>query len=142
MDLEAELLGKESYRRHKQQVLGVLSGLSSSTTWKNPFLSSAAFASSQGYWNGESNRFSGLKPTNLDDIFGSHDPTILSHLQGLTLDAGTTQLWSPTGMPMHHSMNHRTSNYALAINRSSHHHLRGHHKHLELIRVRLLLQLL
>lgn len=105
MDLEAEFLGMENHRRRQQQLLDELSGLSSPTARNNFFSSSAAFAASQGDWNGEPNRFLGLKPTNLDDVFGSHDPTILSHLQGLSLDAGTTQLQSPTGTSMRHSMN-------------------------------------
>lgn len=91
MDLEAELLGLESRRRHRQQFWNELSALSSPSSWKN----------------GEPNRFSGMKPTNLDDIFGSLDPTILSQLQGLSLDAGTTQLQSPTGIAMRHSMNNQ-----------------------------------
>ncbi|XP_074328510.1 zinc finger CCCH domain-containing protein 66 [Apium graveolens] len=105
MDLEAEFLGMENHRRRQQQLLDELSGLSSPTARNNFFSSSAAFASSQGDWNGEHNRFSGLMPTNLDDVFGSHDPTILSHLQGLSLDTGTTQLQSSTGTSMRHSMN-------------------------------------
>ncbi|KAL1829042.1 hypothetical protein DCAR_0208334 [Daucus carota subsp. sativus] len=105
MDMEADFLGVENHRRRQQQLFDELSGLSSPTAWNNSFSSSAAFAASQGDWNGEPNRFLGVKPTNLDDVFGSHDPAVLSHLQGLSLDAGTTQLQSPTGTPLRHSMN-------------------------------------
>ncbi|KAK1357140.1 Zinc finger CCCH domain-containing protein 66 [Heracleum sosnowskyi] len=105
MDLEAELLGKDSHRRHQQQLLDELSGLSSLTAWNNSFFSSAAFSASQVYSRAMPNRFSGLKPTNLDDVFGSHDPSIVSDLQGRSLDARTTQLQSSTGIPMHRNTN-------------------------------------
>ncbi|OWM69948.1 zinc finger CCCH domain-containing protein 29 [Punica granatum] len=45
-----------------------------------------------------------LKPTNLDDIFGSIDSPMLSQLQGMSLKQSTpTQLQSPTGLQIRRS---------------------------------------
>ncbi|KAK2974622.1 hypothetical protein RJ640_025916 [Escallonia rubra] len=104
MDLEAELLGLGSHRRRQQQLMDELSGLSSPSGWNNSLATNVAF--------GEHNRSAGVKPTNLDDVFGSLDPTILSQLHGLSLDAGSTQLQSPTGIQIRQNMNQQLhSNY-------------------------------
>ncbi|MFQ6670512.1 hypothetical protein Gotur_035395 [Gossypium turneri] len=50
-------------------------------------------------------RFGGVKPTNLDDIFGSLDPSIMPQIQGLSLDAAASQLQSPTGVHTRQNIN-------------------------------------
>ncbi|KAE8688705.1 Zinc finger CCCH domain-containing protein 66 [Hibiscus syriacus] len=94
MDLDMELLGLESHRRRQQQqLIDEMFGLSSPTSWNN---STAFFAS--GDRTSELNRFGGVKPTNLEDFFGSPDPSIMSQIQGLSLDASASQLQSPNGV--------------------------------------------
>lgn len=80
MDLEA------GFRR--QQLLDELAGLSvsSPSSWSSSFNTSPAFS---------------LKPTNLDDIFGTLDPALLAQAQAQT----QTQLQSPTGMHARQNMN-------------------------------------
>jgi hypothetical protein len=51
------------------------------------------------------NRLGGVRPTNLEDIFGSLDPSILPQMQGLSLDAAVAQLQPPTGMQMRQNIN-------------------------------------
>ncbi|XVF69015.1 hypothetical protein PTKIN_Ptkin11bG0047000 [Pterospermum kingtungense] len=105
MDLDMELLGLESHRRRQQQqLIDEISGLSSPTSWNNPLSSASAFSAS-GDRTVESNRFGGVKPTNLEDIFGSLDATILPQLQGISLDAAASQLQSPTGVQMRQNIN-------------------------------------
>ncbi|KAK8476999.1 hypothetical protein V6N11_055675 [Hibiscus sabdariffa] len=73
IDLDMELLGLESHRlRQQQQLIDEMSGLSSPTSWNNSTVFSAS-----GDRTGELNRFGGVKPTNLEDIFGSLDPSIM-----------------------------------------------------------------
>uniref|UniRef100_A0A7C8ZSB8 C3H1-type domain-containing protein n=1 Tax=Opuntia streptacantha TaxID=393608 RepID=A0A7C8ZSB8_OPUST len=81
MELEAE------FRR--QQLLDELAGLSlsSPSSWSSSFNSASAFSTS-GDGVGELGRLAALKPTNLDDIFGTMDPALLAQ----------TQLQSPSGM--------------------------------------------
>ncbi|KAK9279258.1 hypothetical protein L1049_012936 [Liquidambar formosana] len=105
MDLDAELLGLESYRRRQQQLMDEISGLSPPSSWNNQLATAAAFAASSGDRTGELSRFGGVKPTNLEDIFGSLDPAILPQLQGLSLDAATPQLQSPSGMQIRQNIN-------------------------------------
>ncbi|KAL4334918.1 hypothetical protein GQ457_07G035290 [Hibiscus cannabinus] len=101
MDLDMELLGLESHRRRQQQqLIDDMSGLSSPTSWNNSTVFSAS-----GDRTGELNRFGGVKPTNLEDIFGSLDPTIMSQIQGLSLDAAASQLQSPTGVHTRQNIN-------------------------------------
>ncbi|KAE8729427.1 Zinc finger CCCH domain-containing protein 66 [Hibiscus syriacus] len=103
MDLDMELLGLESHRRrHQRQLIDEMSGLSSPTSWNN----STAFSAS-GDRNGELNRFGGVKPTNLEDIFGYLDPTIMPQIQGLSLDAAASQLQSPTGAHSRQNINQK-----------------------------------
>ncbi|KAE8734858.1 Zinc finger CCCH domain-containing protein 66 [Hibiscus syriacus] len=88
MDFDMELLGMESHRHlQQQQVIDEMSGLSSPTCWSN----STTFSAS-GDRTGELNRFGGVKPTNLEDIFGS-------------LDAAASQLQSPTGVYARQNIN-------------------------------------
>lgn len=92
LDLEMELLGLESIRtqqqqQHRQQLIEEMAGLSSPSTWSKDY-----------------NRIVGdLKPTNLDDVFGSLDPSLLSQLQSLSpkiSSSPASQLQSPTGIQM------------------------------------------
>uniref|UniRef100_A0A5B7ATU2 C3H1-type domain-containing protein n=2 Tax=Davidia involucrata TaxID=16924 RepID=A0A5B7ATU2_DAVIN len=105
MDLDAELLGLESYHRRQQQFMDETSSLSSPSSWNNTLAAAAAFAAASGDRSGELNRLGGVKPTNLDDVFVSLDPAILPQLQGLSLDACAPQLQSPTGIQMRQNMN-------------------------------------
>ncbi|KAK0605062.1 hypothetical protein LWI29_022397 [Acer saccharum] len=90
MDYDMELLGLENHRRRQQQqLIDEVNGLSSPTGWANTL---SPFSSSSDR-NGDLNRLGGVKPTNLDDIFGSLDPTILPQ--------------SPTGIQMQRNMNHQ-----------------------------------
>ncbi|KAE8700882.1 Zinc finger CCCH domain-containing protein 66 [Hibiscus syriacus] len=101
MDLDMELLGLESqHRPQQQQLIDEMTGLSSPTSWKN----SASFFAS-GDRTSEINRLGGVKPTNLEDIFGSPDPSIMSQIQGLSLDASGSQLQSPAGVHTLRSIN-------------------------------------
>lgn len=109
MDLDAELLGLESYRRRKQQLMDEISGLSSPSSWNNSFV---------GFSAGEMNRL-GIQPTNLEDMFGSLDPAILPQLQGLSLDASSPQLHSPTENQMRQNMNQQLrSSYPTGLSSS------------------------
>jgi hypothetical protein len=103
MDLDMELLGLESHRR-RQQLMDEISGLSSLSSWNNGLSTASAFTAS-GDRTGELNRLGGVRPTNLEDMFGSLDPSILPQLQGLSLDGSTTHLQSPTGLQMRQNIN-------------------------------------
>ncbi|KAJ6691936.1 ZINC FINGER CCCH DOMAIN-CONTAINING PROTEIN 66 [Salix purpurea] len=103
MDFDMELLGLESHRR-RQQFMDEISGLSSPSSWNNGLSTAAAFAGS-GDRTVELNRLGGVRPTNLEDIFGSLDPSILPQLQGLSLDAAVAHLQPPTGMQMRQNIN-------------------------------------
>ncbi|XP_050236875.1 zinc finger CCCH domain-containing protein 66 [Mercurialis annua] len=100
MDLDMELLGLDSHRR-RQRMMDELSGLSSPSSWNN---SGSAFAAS-GDRNGELHRLGGVKPTNLEDIFGSLDPSILPQLQGFSMDSAASQLQSPSGIQIRQNIN-------------------------------------
>ncbi|KAJ6315630.1 hypothetical protein OIU78_018990 [Salix suchowensis] len=110
MDLDMELFGLESHRR-RQQLMDEISGLSSPSSWNNGLsspsswsngLSTVSALTASGDRTGELNRHGGVRPTNLEDIFGSLDP---SQLQGLSLDVATTQMQSPTGLQMRQNIN-------------------------------------
>lgn len=105
MDLDMELLGLDNHRHRQQQLMDEISGLSSPSSWNNSLSTASAFAASSGDRTAEFNRLGGVKPTNLEDIFGSLDPTILPQLQGLSVDATTSQLQSPTGIQMRQNIN-------------------------------------
>jgi hypothetical protein len=81
-----------------------ISGLSSPSSWNNGLSTASAFTAS-GDRTGELNRLGGVRPTNLEDMFGSLDPSILPQLQGLSLDGSTTHLQSPTGLQMRQNIN-------------------------------------
>lgn len=119
MDLDVELLGLESHRRRQQQLMDEMAGLSSPSSWNSGLNTSAAFAASSGDLIGELNRLGGVKPTNLEDIFGSLDPTILPQLQGLSMDAAAPQLQSPTGIQMRQNINQQLrSSYPASLSSS------------------------
>ncbi|XP_028093112.1 zinc finger CCCH domain-containing protein 66-like [Camellia sinensis] len=120
MDLDAELLGLESHRRRQQQqLMDEMSSLSSPTSWNCNLATAAAFAASSFDRSGDFNRLGGVKPTNLDDVFGSIDPAILPQFQGLSLDASASQAQSPTGMQMRQNMNQQLrSTYPTSLSSS------------------------
>ncbi|XVF05315.1 hypothetical protein REPUB_Repub05bG0161700 [Reevesia pubescens] len=104
-DLDMELVGMESHRlRRQQQLIDEISGISSPRSWSNPLSTASAFSASCDR-TGELNRFGGVKPTNLEDIFGSLDPSILPQFQGISLDAAAPHLQSPAGVQMRHNIN-------------------------------------
>ncbi|GAB2274473.1 hypothetical protein Dimus_009244 [Dionaea muscipula] len=106
--MDSELLGLENQRwRQRQQLLEEMaaelsSPSSNSSCWSRSSsfttgtaAAAAAFGSSGDHRAGD---LGVLKPANLDDVFGSVDPVLLSQLQGLSFDgAATAQLNSPTG---------------------------------------------
>ncbi|KAJ7959825.1 Zinc finger CCCH domain-containing protein [Quillaja saponaria] len=116
IDLEIELLGLEN-RRRQQILMDEISNLSSPSGWNNAMPHSPSFASS-GDRAGELNRLGGMKPTNLEDIFGSLDPLTFSQLQGLSLDAVASQLQSPTGIQMQHNGNQQLRSYSTSLSTS------------------------
>ncbi|KAJ9146807.1 hypothetical protein P3X46_029032 [Hevea brasiliensis] len=106
LDLDMELLGLDSHHRWQQQLMDEISGLSSPSSWNNGLSTGSAFAVS-GDRTIELNRLGRVKPTNLEDIFGSLDPSILPQLQGLSVDASASQLQSPKGIQMHQNINQK-----------------------------------
>lgn len=113
MDFDVELLGLESQRRRQQQFMDEMSYLHSPSRWNNGLSSPASFPSPRSR-NGELNGLGGgMRPTNLEDIFGSVDPALL---QGLSLDSMGSQVQSPSGMQMRQSLNQSfLSGYANSI---------------------------
>ncbi|XP_050368212.1 zinc finger CCCH domain-containing protein 66-like [Argentina anserina] len=101
MELDMEFLSLENNRR-RQRLIEELS--SPSSNWNNGLSSPSAFSAS-GNRIGELNRVGGLRPTNLEDAYGSMDPTMLPQLQGLSRDTSASQLQSPTGIQMRQNMN-------------------------------------
>ncbi|GMJ00809.1 tandem zinc finger protein 9 [Hibiscus trionum] len=94
-DLNMEMLSLESHRRlqqQQQQLTDEISGLPSTSSWANPL-------------SGELNRYGGVKQTNHEDIFGSLDTTTKSLLQGISLEAASPQLQSPSGVQMRPNIN-------------------------------------
>lgn len=96
-----------------------IAGISSPSSWNNGLSNPSAF-SMLGDRTGELNRLGGVKPINLEDVFGSLDPAILSQLQGLSLDTTTaSQMQSPTGIQMRQSMNQQlNSSYPVSLSSS------------------------
>ena len=119
MELDLELLGLENQRRRQQQLMDEISGLSSPSGWKSPMSNTSAFAASLGDRTGELNRLGGVKPTNLDDFFGSLDPALMPQFQALSLDVSAPQLQSPTGAKMRQNMNQQLrSSYSTGLSSS------------------------
>ncbi|XP_051121240.1 zinc finger CCCH domain-containing protein 29 [Andrographis paniculata] len=101
MDLDMELRGLDKIhtQQQRQQQLEELASLSS------PY-----------------GRMGDLKPTNLDDVFGSLDPALLSQLQGLSPkisgSGSSAQLQSPTGLQMRQNMNQLRASYPSTVSSS------------------------
>ena len=94
LGLEMELLGLDSHtsQQQQQQLLDEISRLSSPSY---------------------------LKPTNLDDVFGSLDPSMLSQMQVRSLKASTpTQLQSPTGLQIRQNMNQLRASFPTNLSSS------------------------
>lgn len=110
-DLEMELLGLESIRTQQQQQ-------------RQQLIEEMAGLSSPSNWNKDYNRIGDLKPTNLEDVFGSLDPSLLSQLQSLSpkiSSSPASQLQSPTGglqMRQQH-MNQLRASYPSNVTSSS-----------------------
>lgn len=100
MQLEMELLGLEALinqEQQRQQLIDELSGLSSPSRWNN-------------------NMMGDLNPTNLDNAFGSLDPSFSYQMQGLSPKVATTtttntHLQSPNALQMRQNMNQLRSSY-------------------------------
>ncbi|KAJ4980184.1 hypothetical protein NE237_010964 [Protea cynaroides] len=106
-DLELELLRLEGHHsQQQQQLMDDISTLSSQSSWTNALATAAALAASSGSRTPDYSRLGGVIPTNLEDVFGSLDPSMVSQLQGLSMKAaGSPQLQSPTGFQMRQNMN-------------------------------------
>ncbi|XP_010253756.1 PREDICTED: zinc finger CCCH domain-containing protein 66-like [Nelumbo nucifera] len=102
MDLDMELLALDRHNQ-RQQLIDEMSSLSTQSGWS--LATAAALAASSGGRAGEYSRLGGVKPTNLDDVFGSLDTSVLSQLQGLSLNAAASQLQSPKGIHTRQTMN-------------------------------------
>ncbi|WCJ19890.1 Zinc finger CCCH domain-containing protein 29 [Euphorbia peplus] len=86
----------------QQQLIDELSGLSSPSRWSKDF-----------------SRMGDLKPTNLDDVFGTRDTSLLSPLHGMSMKPSTpSQLQSPTGLQMRQNMNQLRSSYPTSMSSS------------------------
>ncbi|KAK8671933.1 hypothetical protein V6N13_038514 [Hibiscus sabdariffa] len=79
LDFGMEILGLEN-QLQQQKLMDEISSLSSPSCWSKEY-----------------SRLGDLKPTNLDDAFGSLDPSLLSQLKGLSVKSATPiQMQSPT----------------------------------------------
>ncbi|KAG9156188.1 hypothetical protein Leryth_015596 [Lithospermum erythrorhizon] len=100
LELEMEILGLESIHtrmQHRQHLIDEMTSLSSPSSWNNDY-----------------NRISDMKPTNLDEVFGSLDPSFASQYQVLSprvATAAAAQIHSPTARQMHPNMNHLRASY-------------------------------
>ncbi|XP_043687103.1 zinc finger CCCH domain-containing protein 66-like [Telopea speciosissima] len=107
LDLELELLALEGQRSQQQkQLMDDLPTLSAQSSWNNALATAAALAASSGCRTTEYSQLGVVNPTNLDDVFGSLDPAILSQLHGLSLQAASSPpLQSPSALQMRPNMN-------------------------------------
>ncbi|OMO50085.1 Zinc finger, CCCH-type [Corchorus capsularis] len=104
-DLEMELFGLENHANQLQQQQQLMDEISS--------------LSSPSCWSKEYSRLGDLKPTNLDDAFGSLDPSLLSPLKGLSVKSATpSQLQSPTGLQIRQNMNPLRASYPTNVSSS------------------------
>lgn len=86
LDLDLDLLGLDRIRtQQRQQLVDEMAGLSSP--------------------------YRDLQPTNLDDVFGSLDPSIMSQLQGYSPKMNGSH--SPTGLQIRQNMNQLRASYPL-----------------------------
>lgn len=99
VDLDLDLLGLERIRtQQRQQLVEEMASLSS------PY-----------------SRMADLAPTNLDDVYGSLDPSLLSQLQALSPkinSTATSQLQSPTGFQIRQNMNQLRASYPSNVSSS------------------------
>lgn len=115
IDLDMELLGLETHRRRQQLMMDEMSGLSSPSNWRNSMPNSPSFRVSLSDHTAELNRLSRPNPSNLEDIYGSVNPSILSKFHGISLDVAGSQLQSPTGMQMPQNMNQQLGGYSSGL---------------------------
>ncbi|XP_022745900.1 zinc finger CCCH domain-containing protein 29-like [Durio zibethinus] len=104
-ELEMELLGLQNHasQLQQQQLMDEISSLSSPSCWSKEY-----------------SRLGDLKPANLDDVFGSLDPSLLSPLKGLSAKSATpTQLQSPTGRQIRQNLNQLRASYPTSISSSA-----------------------
>ncbi|XP_004500271.1 zinc finger CCCH domain-containing protein 66 [Cicer arietinum] len=71
-DLDMELLELENRLMRKLMMEEMAAGISTPSKWQNSMPNSPSYPVSLTDHMGESNRFSGVNPTNLEDIFASH----------------------------------------------------------------------
>ena len=108
LDFEMELRGLESHVSQQQQ-----------QQQQQQLIDEIARLSSPSCWSKEYSRIGDLKPTNLDDVFGTHDTSMLSQLQGLSLKpTTTTQLQSPNAHQMRQNMNQLRASYPTNLSSS------------------------
>ncbi|KAI5346584.1 hypothetical protein L3X38_014463 [Prunus dulcis] len=111
LDLEMELLGLDSHssqqqkhqhqQQQQQQLWDEISRLSSPKCYNNDF-----------------SRIGELKPTNLDDAFGSFDPSLLSQLQGVSLKPSTPTQLQSSAHQIRQNMNQLRSSYPTNLSSS------------------------
>ncbi|KAK7305405.1 hypothetical protein VNO77_43311 [Canavalia gladiata] len=95
-DLDVELLGLENRLHMQQFMIEEMTGLPSPFKWKNSMPNSPSFHDHIG----ELNRIDQVKPTNLDDIFGS-------------------RIQSPSGIQVHQNVNQSPRSYPSNFSTSS-----------------------
>ncbi|GFZ01590.1 zinc finger (CCCH-type) family protein [Actinidia rufa] len=79
MDLDAELLGLESYRRRQQQLMDEISSLSSPTSWNNTLAPASAYAASSVDQSGDVQSPTGMQiRQNINQHIRSSHPASLS----------------------------------------------------------------
>jgi len=109
LELGLELLNLENIRsqQQRQQLIEEMAGLASPSSWMQDY-----------------SRMGDMKPTNLDDVFNSMDPSLLSHLQALSpkvqsSSSSHSQMNSPSGMRMRqNNMNQLRASYPSNVSSS------------------------
>lgn len=119
VNLDVELLGLENHRLRQQMMMDEFSGLSPPSSWKNSMPDGHSFPVSFSDQAGDLNRLAAMMPTNIDDIFGSVDPSILPKLQGISLDTTGPQLQSPTGFQAFPNANLHLRGYSSGLSNSN-----------------------
>ncbi|KAI4305284.1 hypothetical protein L6164_028657 [Bauhinia variegata] len=119
LDFDIEVLGLENHQLRQQLMMDEMSELSSPSGWNYAMSTHLPFPVSSGDHTGELNRLGGVKPTNLEDYFGSLDPSLFSKLQGVSLDAAGSQLQSPTGSQARHNGSQQLQNYSSGLSTSN-----------------------
>ncbi|XP_068636693.1 zinc finger CCCH domain-containing protein 66-like [Aristolochia californica] len=96
MELDMDLVGLEGL--HQQQLMDEIANLSMQSNRSSSLAN--ALAASAGSRSGKFSRVGSMTPSNLDELFGSIDPSPVAQLQGLSLKATGSQFQSPN---MNHS---------------------------------------